>query len=277
MSRRIVALGLSFALISCAAPKLDLKLDVGGHRLRCHLDGRGSPVVVFDSGMGDTLEVWDSVRPAVARFTAVVVYDRAGIGRSDPGPAPRTSRRIARELHALLSEAGVEPPYVLVGHSFGALNVLAYAAEYSEEVAGLVLVEPTPPDYPGREQELHPAEDHRRLASSIDAAPPAIKQERAAIAESIDQARGARPGPDLPVIVLSASRRGEHPGFRRAWTTMQTEFAREIRATRHLFAENSGHHIHADEPELVIEAIREVVETVRNGGRERRSVSAISH
>jgi pimeloyl-ACP methyl ester carboxylesterase len=97
--------------------------------------------VILDSGMGIPAMGWDLVQPSVEKFTQVCSYDRAGYGWSDPGPLPRTSGRIAKELHALLQNAGVPPPYILVGHSFGGFNVRVYNGLYPNEVAGMVLVD----------------------------------------------------------------------------------------------------------------------------------------
>src|SRR5205823_3156829 len=116
-------------------------VDVGGHRLYLHCAGEGQPTVLLDSGMSSTTESWTEVQPGVAAFTRVCSYDRAGLGRSDPGPAPRTGGQMVAELHALLRNAAIPGPYVLVGHSFGGLNMQLYAGRYPEDVAGMVLVD----------------------------------------------------------------------------------------------------------------------------------------
>jgi pimeloyl-ACP methyl ester carboxylesterase len=94
----------------------------------------------------DSLDSWARVQPAIAQFTRVCSYDRAGYGYSDPGPMPRTSSRIASELHEALRSAGEKPPYLLVGHSFGGYNVRVFNGDYPDEVAGLVLVDSTQED-----------------------------------------------------------------------------------------------------------------------------------
>lgn len=115
-------------------------VDVGGHRLHLKCEGQGAPVVVLDSGNGDGLMVWSLVQPLLARTTTVCAYDRAGYGWSEPGPGPRPSGRAVTELHALLRNAGLKAPFVLVGHPFGCMNVRLYASRYPDEVAGVVLV-----------------------------------------------------------------------------------------------------------------------------------------
>ena len=114
-------------------------VDAGGFRLNLYCMGSGSPAVVFDSGWGDWAPVWSKVQPEVAKWTRACSYDRAGAGFSDPGPMPRTSVRIARELHTALHRANIAGPYILVGNAFGGDNVRTFADLYMDEVAGLVL------------------------------------------------------------------------------------------------------------------------------------------
>ncbi len=121
-------------------------VSAGGFRLNVDCIGQGSPTVVLEAGLADSLDSWRRVQPGIARFARVCSYDRAGYGYSDPGPMPRTSDRIASELHAALLSAGEKPPYVLVGHSFGGYCVRVFNGKYSEEVAGLLLVDATQED-----------------------------------------------------------------------------------------------------------------------------------
>jgi pimeloyl-ACP methyl ester carboxylesterase len=124
------------------------RIDVGGYLLSLYRAGEGAPAAVFDTGLGGTALAWARTLPLVAAFTTACAFDRAGYGASDPAPAalPRTSAQIVAELRTLLHKAGLAPPYVLVGHSFGAINVLWYALHHREEVAGLVLVDPSHPE-----------------------------------------------------------------------------------------------------------------------------------
>ena len=101
---------------------------------------------MFDAALGASSLSWSLVQPSVARRTRACAYDRAGFGSSDAGPMPRTAGIIAGELGALLRGAGVVPPYVLVGHSFGALVVRILAARCPQDVSGMVLVDPADPE-----------------------------------------------------------------------------------------------------------------------------------
>ena len=116
-------------------------IDIGGYSLHINYTGKGGPAVVMEAGLGGYSLDWSLVQPEIAKFTSVCTYDRAGYGWSDSGPIPRTSKQIVKELHVLLVNAGIRPPYVLVGHSFGGLNVRLYASMYSDDVAGIVLID----------------------------------------------------------------------------------------------------------------------------------------
>lgn len=116
--------------------------DAGGRRLHAVCAGRGTPAVVFESGVAASSLSWTHVVPEIARFTRACAYDRAGLGWSDPGPRPRTFAHIVGDLDGLLVSAAVPHPYVLVGHSFGCFVVCAYASRHPEKVAGLVLIDP---------------------------------------------------------------------------------------------------------------------------------------
>jgi pimeloyl-ACP methyl ester carboxylesterase len=122
-------------------PQVGHSVDIGGRSLNIYCSGSGSPAVIFDSGSGQPGYSWILVQPHVAAVTRACWYDRAGYGWSDPLWEPRASADIANDLHKLLRAAGVPPPYVLVGHSFGGFNVRVYANRYPQEVSGMVLVD----------------------------------------------------------------------------------------------------------------------------------------
>jgi pimeloyl-ACP methyl ester carboxylesterase len=104
--------------------------------------GSGGPTVLFESGIAATNLNWSRIQEEVSGFTHTASYDRGGLGWSSPASSVRTPANIAIELHAMLENAGIKPPYVLVGHSFGGLVVRRYALLYPEDVAGVVLVDP---------------------------------------------------------------------------------------------------------------------------------------
>jgi pimeloyl-ACP methyl ester carboxylesterase len=120
-------------------------IDVGDHRLYVSCTGSGEPTVILEPGLGGTSAAWAWIDPTVATHTRVCVYDRASRGRSDPSPDPQDGDQIATDLHTLLDRAGITGPLVIVGHSLGGLYVLDYAARYPQQVAGMVLLDTTPP------------------------------------------------------------------------------------------------------------------------------------
>ena len=117
-----------------------------GRRMNLVCMGSGKPVVVFDAGLGNWSQVWGLIQPSVAKRTTACAYDRAGLGFSDVSNGDGSSATIVSDLHKLLTVAGVKPPYVLVGHSYGGMNMRLFASEYPADVAGMVLVDPSAHD-----------------------------------------------------------------------------------------------------------------------------------
>jgi pimeloyl-ACP methyl ester carboxylesterase len=139
-----------------------------GRRLNLYCIGAGSPTVILDLGFGAPLISWGLVQPAIAAITRVCSYERAGYGFSDPGPVPRTTAAIVDDLHALLKNAGISPPYVMVGHSMAGLDVRLYADRYPSEMRGLVLIDPLVEGWDAVVQRMFPAmlaDGNRFLAS----------------------------------------------------------------------------------------------------------------
>ncbi len=277
-------------------------VDIGGGR-RMYLECRGSggPTVVLEAGYGNAGAIWDqaalgadsdktAVLPGVEAFTRVCAYDRPGAqvppSRSDPVPQPRTIAAVVADLHALLVAAGEPGPYVLVGHSLGGLMVRLYAAAYPDEVAGLVLVDPSVEGQEARFRAALTPEQADALAALQNAAAagdPAFERYGPAgvgVAEAGEEVRGAvaaspfagKPmvlithgvsmGSDIPPGLLP-------PGF--PWDALEqalSELHRELVAAtpgaRLVVAAESGHYVQFDEPELVIDAVWQVVEAVRD-------------
>ena len=121
-------------------------IDVGGFKMHLHCVGEGSPTVVLETLSGGTSSYWGWVQPEVSKATRVCVYDRAGRGWSEPDPEPITLGRTASNLHALLTNAHIKGPYILVGHSIGGIYVRQFATQYPEEVLGMVLVDASHPE-----------------------------------------------------------------------------------------------------------------------------------
>jgi pimeloyl-ACP methyl ester carboxylesterase len=147
----LLVLGAVYEAIASARdesrfPAPGTRVEVGGYSLHLNCTGQGRPIVVLESGAGGMSTGWAWVQPELAKVTRVCSYDRAGHGWSDSGDGPADAETTVKQLHAALAGAGEIGPLVLVGHSLGGLFVRAYADRYPDEVAGLVLLDPSHPD-----------------------------------------------------------------------------------------------------------------------------------
>jgi pimeloyl-ACP methyl ester carboxylesterase len=250
--------------------------------------GSGEATVILDAGLGGTSAGWGYVQPEVARFTHVCSYDRAGMGYSEPGPSPRTARRLASELAALVDRGRLAGPLVLVGASSGGFNVRVFASDYTDRVAGLVLVDATHEDQaheiPGlarfapllsstgilrllgfslghRVETLAPsvqpfARATRFRTTGYDAAAAEIM----AIRESAAEVRSSRKKLAVPVVVVTGAR-----GLDATWRDLQRDQATLSDRGCQVIAEQSGHVVSIDQPEVVVDAIRAIVNVVKGG------------
>jgi pimeloyl-ACP methyl ester carboxylesterase len=252
--------------------------DIGGRRLFLRCTGHGSPTVVFEGGLTSD---WYELQNQLSGFTRVCSYDRPGgpASRSDPAPTPRTARDFVADLHALLRAARVPGPYVLAGHSNSGLFTQLYASTHPRQVAGLVLIDA-----------VHRAYHQRQLALLKPLLPPevweALRQEamtpphRLVDPEGVDiwtserqtrVALGRSPLRPMPLVVLAHGRpEPAPPGWpgeevERLWQQLQRELADLVPGGRLVIATQSGHDIQDEQPELVLDAIRDVVRAVRAG------------
>lgn len=254
------------------------RFDVGGRELFLHCTGAGSPTVIFQGGLTTD---WVGVQSKVARFARACSYDPAnGLwGRSDRAPTPRTAEDVVADLHALLAVAKVPGPYVLAGHSNGGLFVQLYASEHQEEVAGLVLLDAVSVDYYARriallKTLLPPAEFKQTIRGLRARLPAIIDPEQIDIEASLAETRAAlatAPLRSMPLFVLTHGQpdeSGSDPRLaeadERLWRKLQAEIAALVPNSKHVIAEQSGHDIHHEQPDLVVAAIRNVVEAVRD-------------
>ncbi len=143
-------------------------VDIGGRRLHLYCSGSGPVTVVFDAFSGGAGSSWFTVQPHVAKRTRACVYDRAGMGFSDPAPRPNTSANAVEDLHNLLGAAGIAPPYLMVGSSYGGANAQLYAYRYPHEVAALVLVEPQHEDEIARLDKVSGGKMGQMMAMNVE-------------------------------------------------------------------------------------------------------------
>ena len=289
-------LALEFMLIFVACSDSALSqfstsaVDIGGGRhmyLEC--DGAGTPTVLLVSGKGNRADTWrttllqptnveDSVFFRTARFTRVCAYDRPGTvginsepSRSNPVPDPVTAMDGVADLHALLRMGHVQEPYVIVGHSYGGLIARLYASTYTDEVAGIVLEDALSEGlYEGL------TATQRAVLEEINRVP-----ERVDTLKSFAQTTSVAHVRSTPMVILSAdvppiSQQDVASGALPASVTVefvnslwsaqilaQDQLAKLFPSAKHIKNTNSRHYIHMEQPQIVVDAIREVVSTVR--------------
>jgi pimeloyl-ACP methyl ester carboxylesterase len=240
-------------------------VDIGGRHLYLACQGTAAPTVVFVAGLGDSGEAaWGAVWGQVARSTRACVYDRAGLGRSDPNPKTMTYQGAADDLHALLRRGHILGPYVLVGHSLGGLLARLYAHQHPADVAAVVLVDATPVDWFPTVQRL---------------LPPALLSPLTHNPEGFDLRHGLtsltpldRPGvlERRPLAVIWAPNQPP-PGLppsttqelARSWEAEQARLARLSSASRQQRVPGSGHYLQRDRPKLVVAWIDDVLRTLQ--------------
>lgn len=223
------------------------------------LQGRGAPLIVLEAGCTCDLTAWSSVFGDLAGRHETLAYSRPGYGRSTLVDTPRDAPTAASELHELLQALGKAPPYILVGHSYGGLIVQAFAAAYGAEVAGLVLVDPTPLDLIEHMRRDVP----EAMAAFYEAWSVATGVARLEF-ESLHPPRGGHfPGSPYtgPTLVLAA-RRLEELGFPRMRELWRARRIPET-ASRYPQAEvrwlSCGHFIQKERPLAVVDAVDEVL------------------
>ena len=239
------------------------KVDVGGHSLNLLIGGQGSPAVVFEGGFGTGIVSWSTVQKEVAAFARTVSYDRAGLGQSELGPKPRSAKQIATELHTALEKAGVKPPYLLVGHSFGGIYVRVFAERYPKEVAGMVLLDPSQESFNDWLKKNQPAR-LKDAQAQIARAPEGVQAEDAVTDASYEEARAAKVPPGILVILLTATEDETMPAdARRVWIEKHKEWIATVPGAKHIVVEKTGHNIQAQQPKLVIDTIRQTLSEKR--------------
>ena len=245
-------------------------VDVGGLALHVHCVGEGKPIVVLDAGLGGDGASWKDVQPEIGRFTRACAYDRAGLGYSGPAPRSHTSQQMARELHTLLDRAGLDGPYVLVGHSFGGLNVRMFASEYPRDVSGMVLVDASTEDQDTRYWSALPEGELSKFKAGVGDTTEGVDFD--AWVASMALLRNAnRSLGDKPLVVLTRGRMDPEPGMAeevrvklwRAWQEVQAELPRLSSNSVQVVATNSGHMIPQEAPRMFVAAVRTAVDAAR--------------
>jgi pimeloyl-ACP methyl ester carboxylesterase len=229
--------------------------------------GTGAPPIVLVNGAGGPIEGWYRVWPLIEGLSTVFAYNRPGLGKSGKPTEAQTGAVVVATLRALLAAVGLQPPYLLVGHSLGGLSVNLFARTHPAEVAGVVLLEATAPeDVAAMATHEHAIQRGlRRLLNAISPEDPL--NETTNVAQTVAQLAAAGPFPDVPLVVVT----GGSPAF--PWLTPLP--AREARAShqcmlaalspqgQQIIAARSGHFPQFTEPEVVAAAVQVVLDLSR--------------
>lgn len=237
------------SILAYADPKL---ISIGDRRLSIDCTGKPSPsTVILLAGGGRTAADWSKTQPAISTFTRVCSYDRAGLGQSDKASTPQTAAEIVADLHALLKAAGEKPPYILAGHSIAGIYARRYSDAYPNEVKAFLFVDSSHEEQFWR---LHEVED--------PTGPSPGDMGGAFLAEK----KHLDWHTDCPIIVLAQGKTTRQPNlseetnaaFARIWNDLQHDLATRSPQGQYRRADQSGHFIHLDQPDLVIQAVREL-------------------
>ena len=257
--------------VSESDPIISSPINIGGRLLFLRCIGSGGPTVILEAGYGDNGTIWAPVQIQASEFVRVCSYDRAGLERSDePDHYPRTGAEVVADLHATLQAAEVEPPYLLVGQSQGALFSRLFAETYPSEVAGLLLLDPWPEDFDNQLKTMVTDEQwtahERMLASEPD-------NEVIDFDATYDELRSTGALPDVPLLILTHGQPPSAdccpPGWpiteqEQLWQRLQEDLAKLTPSGEQRVVPDSGHMIHQAKPDVVIDAIAEMVERAKS-------------
>jgi pimeloyl-ACP methyl ester carboxylesterase len=277
-SSRAVFIGLSLILLVriTAAQSQPQLVDLGGYKLDVQLSGKGDPTIVLVAGLGDALDDWSKIFPSISALSRAVSYSRSGLGRSDLGPSDHSARSNVAELHTLLAKLKLKPPYVLVGRSYGSILVRLYTSLYPSEVGGLVIVDGTHEQQVrrwGKLDETYPDAFRKFFEDKLKTMKPGAEMDETRETVRIQAAgtvEGLTPLPDIPIAVLTSMKVAQVAQYvnqtvkgHEEWRAMHDEWFRRSTNGLHIVTDRSGHSIQDDEPELVMMAIRFVLDRIR--------------
>lgn len=245
-------------LSSCSTMKNVRVEERYGKRVAYVQEGTGSPTVILESGFDSGMETWAGIIDSLAQYTKVYTYDRPGYGRSNIKKAPHTMKEVAEQLYANLLARNLPPPYVLVGHSGGALIINMFARLYPEYISGVLMIDPTHPDLYNYLKE-NEALIYDLLFDYIGKGQ--RRYEFDLIKNASEDFKNAPEFPDVPLTILMA---GRHTTLESDQLKAKTlEFHEDLKGMsskgKRFLVESSGHSIHKSDPQLVIDHILKLV------------------
>lgn len=261
-------------VLACNQRSSDRFVDINGQRQHILDIGDGSPVVIFITGAGTDLKNFGQVQSEIAAFTRTLSYDRAGIGLSEELSTERTVDQFAQELHEILVQENIEPPYLLVGHELGGFIVRWYAHSYPNHVAGMVLIDPAYEGFMDSLRSTRSEVQRRKMKDMVDLgiinAPKASRKELEMLKKDEELMRSTRLPTNIPITMLTSGRYSDQERKKGAtqediakWIEFHERLKLQAPQMKHLVTDKSGSFIHQDEPELVITEIKLIWDAIR--------------
>ncbi len=269
MSKTTLLASLTITLCALCSAQAGELIDVGDHKLAIARSGKGFPTVVLESGAGSDINSWTVILPRVGELTSAIAYARAGRGDSEPAKTPRTLATVVEELRTFLLRAGCKPPYVLVGRSLGSIYVRAFAITHPAEVAGLILVDGTHERQgiefarvSGMASEKY-AEMWSKSLKGEKSHATRLEMEGLQTVFMTGELGISGKLPNVPMVIITNTQPQGPPAVLRMWRNLQDELFQSTSRGMHIVTDKSGHDIAAKEPDIVVNAVRWVVNAVR--------------
>lgn len=267
-SLAVLLSALPITLLAQPTPQMQvIDTPQGQRRLEVMQIGEGPVTVVFESGFTMGWNTWRRVLPAVAGQARLLAYSRTGTGQSDAPPQVPTVADRTADLVALLKARQLQPPFVLVGHSYGGLVVRQFATQYPQQVLGVVLVDPAAETYYAGLRRIDAGRAEREDGAQVQRAPAAFKGEIAYVTSLLQAGTSPERGawPAVPTVLMTSTKLewpdllAFGPAGRAAWRQAHADWFGRVGQGAHVVTEASGHFIQMDEPELVVQAVQSVL------------------
>lgn len=276
-NKPIISIILGIILISaCTKKPPERMVDIGEYNLHIYDTGFGKPTVIFEYALSSTGGVtrFADIQKEIATFTRTISYDRAGVGKSDESPLPRTYENMMKELKLLLTEEKILPPYILVGYSLGGHLVRFFADAYPGDVVGLVLIDGSHEDFFDRIEANRTEKEWREIDSTINNLisqnSEITRKEWDAYIMGCEIMKTVEIPANIPVQVITSAKfegtfkaMGLNPDDKLLWIELQSEWIANKPNAKQIITDKSGHGILIEEPQLIISVIKEVIDEVR--------------
>ena len=248
----------------------DSMVSVGNHSLHMVTMGNGENTVIIEAGYMGVLEDWRAFATSIATFSKVVIYSRAGYGKSNPSPTPNTLNDTVADLRMLIKMSKLQGPFIMVGHSYGGLIIRKFAELHPAHVKALVFVEPASESYFKTLRAIDPVRtEASRIRMFGHLSGNKLEEYKLMMANYYDTPLDiieVAPLPDVPVVVLTAAKKrnskslANTPEARKAWREEHNKLFSRFSVGSHVITTNSGHFIQMDEPELIVDAVKKVID-----------------